>query len=171
MMKWRKCRRCNYDGAIMKKLIIPIALLAMAALIGVAMVFDCVRLANDAYGRVELADQELKKNEQRLVKSLNGFKERSPEVETAISNYLSAKGLTARHEAYENLVASFQRTMSSEVDPTNPTNRKFMDDVAGAINRRQIAEKAFDTEWQAYQEFLKTRRGKVAEFFVETQPY
>jgi hypothetical protein len=150
----------------MKKLIIPIALLAMAALIGVAMVVDCVSLANSARERVELADQELAKNEQRLVKTLSGFVvERSPEVDSAIKDYESAKDLTARHEAYEKLVASFQRTMSSEFDPTNPTNRKFMDDVAGAINRRQIAEKAFDTEWQAYQEFLKTRRGKVASTF------
>jgi hypothetical protein len=149
----------------MKKLIIPIALLAMAALIGVAIVIDCVRLASDAHGRVELADQDLEKNEQRLVKSLNGFNERSPEVDAAIKNYESATGLTTRHEAYENLVASFQRTMTSEIDPTNPTDRKFMDDIAGAINRRQIAEKAFDTEWQAYQEFLKTRRGKVASAF------
>jgi hypothetical protein len=149
----------------MKKLIIPAALLAMAALIGVAMIVDSVRLANDAYERVELADQDLKKNEQRLVKSLNGFPDRSPEVDAALQDYESAKGLTTRHEAYDNLVASFQSTMSADIDPTNPTNRKFMDDIAGAINRRQIAEKSFDTEWQAYQEFLKTRRGAVATFF------
>ena len=149
----------------MKKLIIPIALLAMAALIGAAMAWDCVRLANDARERVELADQELAKHEQRLVKTLSGSAERSPEVDTALKDYAVAWDLEPRHVAYDKLVASFQQTMSEKIDPTNPLQRKFMDDVAGAINRREIAEKQFDVEWTAYQEFMKSRRGKVAEFF------
>jgi hypothetical protein len=149
----------------MKKLVIPIALLAMATLIGAAMAWDCVRLANDARTRVELADQELAKHEQRLVKTLEGVPERSPEVEAALKDYAAAWDLTPRHEAYDKLVASFQQTMSEQIDATNPLQRKFMDDVAGAINRREIAEKQFDVEWAAYQEFMNTRRGKVAEFF------
>jgi hypothetical protein len=150
----------------MKKLIIPIALLAMAALIGAAMAWDCVRLANEAHHRVELADQELAKHEQRLVKTLSGSTERSPEVEAALKDYAAAWDLKPRHAAYDKLVVSFQQTMSGKIDPTNPLQRKFMDDVAGAINRREIAEKAFDVEWTAYQEFMNSRRGKVAGFFT-----
>jgi hypothetical protein len=55
--------------------------------------------------------------------------------------------------------------MSASVDPTNPLDRKFMDDIAGAINRREIAEKPFEDEWAAYQEFLNSLRGRVARGF------
>ncbi len=154
-----------------KQLIVPIALLAMAAFIGAAMVWDCVRLANNARERVELADQELAKHEQRLVKILSGSAERSPEVEAALQQYAAAWDLKPRHEAYDKLVASFQQTMAGKVDATNPLERKFMDDVAGAINRCQIAEKQFDEEWAAYQEFMNSRRGKVASEFVEVSPF
>ncbi|MCP6725939.1 hypothetical protein NL526_28170, partial [Klebsiella pneumoniae] len=54
---------------------------------------------------------------------------------------------------------------STSVDPTNPLDRKFMDDVAGAINRREIAEKSFDEEWAAYQEFLNGSLGRIARWF------
>lgn len=148
-----------------KQLILPLALLAMAAFIGAAMAWDCVRLANNARERVELADQELAKHEQRLVKILSGSAERSPEVYAALENYSAAWDLKPRHEAYDKLVATFQQTMAGKVDSTNPLERKFMDDIAGAINRREIAEREFDVEWQAYQEFLNSRRGAVAVFF------
>lgn len=149
----------------MKKLIIPAALLAMAIFIGVAFVVDCVRLAGAAHERVELADHELAKHETRLVKTLEGFNDRSPEVDTAIEEYAKTWEIEPRHAAYDKLVTSFQKTMAGEIDAANPINRKFMDDVAGAINRRQVAEKAFDDEWQAYQAFLKSQRGRVAQRF------
>ena len=40
-----------------------------------------------------------------------------------------------------------------------------MDDVAGAINRREIAEKQYDEESAAYQQFLGSFRGTVAKVF------
>ena len=155
----------------MKKLIIPAALLAMAVFIGAAFVFDCVRLASAAHDRVELADHEMAKHEARLVKTLEGFNKRTPEVDEALQEYAETWEIEPRHAAYDKLVASFQKTMAGKVDPTNPLERKFMDDVAGAINRRQIAEKQFDVEWAAYEEFLKSRRGKVASEFVEVSSF
>jgi hypothetical protein len=151
----------------MKKLIIPVALLVMACFIGVAMVVDCVRLANDARERVELADQELAKNETRLVKTLESSPDATPAVKAALKDYAAAWDLKPRHAAYDKLVAAFQQTMSTKIDATNPANRKFMDDAAGAINRRQVAEKQFDAEWQAYQEFMNSRRGRVASAFSD----
>ena len=152
----------------MKKLILPVGLLAMGCLIGVAVVVDCVRLAGDARDRVELADQELAKHEARLVKILEASPDRTPDVAQAIEDYNSRWELGPRHEAYDILVAAYQRTMSDKVDPTNPANRKFMDDASGAINRRQVAEKAFDAEWQAYEQFMNSRRGRVARWFAES---
>lgn len=153
----------------MKKYIIPVALLAMACFIGAAMVVDCVRLAGDERDRVDLADQELAKHESRLVKVLEGSPDQSPEVATAIKEYAAAWELKARHAAYDKLVAAYQGTMAGKGDPTNPASRKFMDDANGAINRREIAEKQFDAEWHVYQEFLNSRRGRVASQFTNVE--
>lgn len=150
----------------MKKFIIPVALLAMAVFVGVAMVVDCVRLAGDARDRVELADQELAKHESRLVKVLEGSPDQSPEVAAALNSYSSAWDRTARHAAYDKLVTAYQSTMSGQGDPTNPASRKFMDDANGAINRREVAEKQFNAEWQAYEQFMNSRRGRVASGFA-----
>jgi hypothetical protein len=153
----------------MKKLILPVALLAMAAFIGVAMVVDCVRLAGDAWDRVDLADQELAKHETRLVKVLAGVPDQSPEVAAAIKDYAAAWDLKARHAAYDKIVVAYQSTMAGKGDASNPASRKFMDDANGAINRREIAEKQFDAEWQAYQQFANSRRGRVASQFTNVE--
>jgi hypothetical protein len=151
----------------MKKLIVPTALLAMACFIGIAIVVDCVRLAGAARDRVELADQELAKHEARLVKVLEGSPDQSSAVAAALKDYASAWDRKARHAAYDKLVAAYQSTMAGKGDPTNPASRKFMDDANGAINRREIAEKQFDAEWQEYQAFMNSRRGQVASKFAD----
>jgi hypothetical protein len=149
----------------MKKLILPVAILMMVALVLGAFALDSARMAADARHRAELADGELRKHEQRLVTLLEGSEKRSPEVDAAIETYQAAEDVPARHAAYTHLVAAFRQTMSTSVDPTNPLDRKFMDDIAGAINRREIAEKPFENEWAAYREFLGTLRGGVARRF------
>lgn len=149
----------------MKKLVVPIAILLMAGLIAGAVALDCVRIAADARRRVELADDEVAKHEQHLVQLLKGSNKRSPEVEAAIKAYQRAAEPHARHAAYEQLVAGFRQTMSTSVDPTNPLDRRFMDDIAGAINRREIAEQPYDEESAAYQAFWQSRRGSIARWF------
>jgi hypothetical protein len=154
----------------MKQLVIPLAILGMLALIGAAVVWDCVRLAADDRHRVALADGEMQKHEMRLVKLLSGYTKISPEVQSSIAGYQSAAGPAtdnnqARHDAYESVVASFRKTVSTEIDPTNPLDRAFMDDVAGTINRREIAKKQYDEESTAYQGFLSSWRGRLARSF------
>jgi hypothetical protein len=146
--------------------LVAAAVAALVALIAAAFAVDCVRLASQARGRVDLADQELAKHEQRLVKLLTGAASVSPEVQTAITAYQEAASPPARHAAYEALVASFRQTMQAEIDPTNALDRKFMDDVAGAINRREVAEPPYDDEMTAYREYLDGLRGAVALWFA-----
>ena len=146
----------------MKKAIVPLAILAMAALVAGAFALDCTRLAADARARVELVEGELHKHELRLVDVLAGMPKRSPEVDAAIAEYRAAGDMHARHKAYQQLVASYRQTMTDAVDPTNPLDRKFMDDIAGAINRREIAEPPYEKELAAYREFLSGTYGKMA---------
>lgn len=148
-----------------KRYLVVGAAVALPALIAAAFVLDCVRLAEAARHRVDLADEELAKHEQRLVKLLGGSATVAPEVEEAIAAHKSAATPKERHDAYDQLVAAFRRTTPSEVDPTNTLDRKFMDDVAGAINRREIAEKPYDAELDVYRAYISSPRGSVARWF------
>ena len=71
----------------------------------------------------------------------------------------------SRHDAYQRVVGAFRQTMSDVVDPTNPLDRKFMDDIAGAINRRERAEQSYDQESAGYQSALDGFRGRIARVF------
>jgi hypothetical protein len=145
-----------------KRHLLAAAAIAMLALIAAAFALDCVRLAAQARRRVNLADHELAKHEQRLVKLLTGSAALSPEVELAIAAYQAPASPPARHIAFDQLIAAFRQTMEHALDPTNALERKFMDDVAGAINRREMAEAPYNAEMSAYQAYLSGVRGAVA---------
>jgi hypothetical protein len=147
-----------------KKLIVPLAIVAMLALLGAAVAWDCVRLAADARNRVALADAEMKKHEERLLKLLAASPKSTPEMQSAVAAYKEATTPEARRDAYDRLVAAF-RNAPNAVDPTNPVDRKFMDDIAGAINRREVAQKPHDNEVAVYHAYLNSTRGRIARFF------
>jgi hypothetical protein len=107
----------------------------------------------------------MRKHEVRLTKALAGAPKTSPEVQAAVESYRTAEGSRERHDAYDALVATIGKAAPNDVDPTNPLDRKFMDEVAGAINRRQIAEKQFSVEAGAYHSFLESWRGRIAKMF------
>lgn len=144
----------------MRSLVVAGAL-AMLALIAAAFVFDCHRLALQARVRVELADQELLKHEKRLVKVLTGSPTLSPEVQHALAAYNPTAAQPQRHAAYEKIVAALRQSVRGDAAPAAPLARKFMDDVAGAINRRETAEPAYDAEIAAYHDYMSGTRGAV----------
>jgi hypothetical protein len=145
-----------------RRTILLLVVLAMVALVGGAVAWDCVRIAANHRERIALADDELKKHEDRLVGLLGGSTHTTPEVQAAIDAHGAAKERPARHAAYDELVVAFRKTASAEVDPTNPLDRKFMDDLAGAINRRDIARDPYDLEAAAYRKYLEGFRGRIA---------
>jgi hypothetical protein len=83
-------------------------------------------------------------------------------VQAAFGKHQAAATMQARHDAYHQVARAFRQTMSGAVDPTNPLDRKFMDDIAGAINRRERAEPAYDQEAAAYRSALTGFRGRIA---------
>src|SRR5215210_7871111 len=149
----------------MRKLVLPLAILAMAGLLGAAVVIDCVRLARSAQHRVELADAEMAKNEIRLVKQLEGNAKTTTAVSAAIEHLKSIHGREARMAGYDSLVASYRNTMSGTIDADNLLDRKYMDDAAGAMNRRDVAQKQYEEELGAYQVLLSSWRGRIAQMF------
>ncbi len=149
----------------MKIHIIALAILGMILLLAAAVTLDSVRMAAAARDRLALADAELQKHEARLAKLLADSPKMTAEVKAAIDEHQAAADMRKRHAAYDKLVTAFRQTMSNEVDPTNPIDRKFMDDAAGAINRREIAEQSYDREAAAYQSALGGFRGTLAKLF------
>jgi hypothetical protein len=151
-----------------KRYLVIAAALTMLAMIAAAFAVDCVRLADQARRRVELADQELAKHEQRLATLVEGSPSISSEARQAVAAYKAAAVPEARHDAYDRLVAAVRHTMAADVNPDNVLARKFMDDVAGAINRREMAAPAYDAERLDYLEYLSGVRGAVARWFSPT---
>ena len=146
----------------MKIRVIALAILAMIVLFASAVAWDSVRIAAEARRRLALADEELLKHELRLMKLLTDSPNVSSEVKAAIGEHQAATSTQARHDAYQKVVGAFRQTMSSAVDATNPLDRKFMDDIAGAINRRERAEQSYDQEAAGYQSALNGFRGRIA---------
>jgi hypothetical protein len=149
----------------MRNLIVPLALLAMGVLLAAAVAIDCVRLAHDARNRVESADGQMVKYETSFVKQLEGNGKTTPEVQAAIDRLKSAHGHDERVAAWDSLVAAFRKTPPEKIDPTNPLDRKFMDETAGAMNRRDVAQKPYDAERSAYDAYMNSWRGRIARIF------
>ena len=116
----------------MKRNLLPLMFFGAFALLAIAIAVDCVRLANDARGRVRLADAELKKHEDRLAKLLADSPQATPEVKSAVAAYGQRPIPQLDTTAYEALVTSFRQTMEGKLDATNPLDRK----VHGRFRRR-----------------------------------
>ena len=62
--------------------------------------------------------------------------------------------------------------MPAKLDATNPLDRKLMDEAAGAINRRDVAQKQYDEEASDYLDFLNSWRGSIAKrFYLDAERY
>lgn len=150
----------------MKFIVLPLAVLVMLALVAVAFAWDCVRLEHQAAERLAVADAELTRPEQRLVATLNGLPEVPADVTAALATYRAAQTRPERHAAYADLQATTERSLVTSLDATNPLSRRVMDEVAGAINRRTIAEKTYAAQQSQYQAWQQSFRGRVASVFT-----
>ncbi len=104
----------------MKKLVVPLAVVGMLLLLAGAVALDCLRYAGDARHRIALADEELRKLEQRLVGLVAAAPNTSDEVQTAVAAYKAATDVSSRHAAYGQLAAAALSSPSDKIDPTNP---------------------------------------------------
>ncbi len=149
----------------MKKSYLILALAAMALLVFAAFTWDSVRRVDQARRRMEMADSDMRTNEQRLIKLLSGTPDVGAKLQSAVEAYEAAGDIPTRHDAYDELVARFRQVGPSEIDATNPLDRKFMDDIAGAINRREVSQKEYEIEHAAYRKSLDGFRGSLARIF------
>ncbi len=149
----------------MKKSVLLLALATMALLVFAAFAWDSVRHVDKMRRRMETADSDMRTHEQRLIKLLTGTPDVGAKLQPAVEAYEAAGDISTRHDAYDELVARFRQVGPSEVDATNPLDRKFMDDIAGAINRREVSQRQYEIELDAYRKSLDGFRGRLARIF------
>ena len=140
----------------MRKLILVIAVFVMGGIIVGAFAMDSVRLTLAARERVADADEALKTAEIRLVRTLSAWGDAPESVKSAIQAYQAAKTPEERRGAYDGLVAATQQAITSQ-----PPIATTKDDIAGAINRRVVAERPFNEVKEEYDRWLKTTRGRL----------
>lgn len=150
----------------MRRLAIPLALLAMAALVASAFVWDCARLDGNHRQRVALADDALRTNEERLVQALRGLGAPAPELQAALDAHAEAADRDARHAAYAQLRAAAERALAQAPNPDQPATRKVLDEAAGAINRRRVAEPEYQAGVAALAEWRQGFRGAIARAMI-----
>jgi hypothetical protein len=144
----------------MKTKVLVLAGSFMALVILAAFAWDSLRHLERARRTLEQADAEMRVHEERLIGLVIGTSD-SPELKAAIEAYQSAPDRAARIDAFETLIARFRQTSAKEIDPTHPLDRKFMDDIAGTINRHEVARRQYDLQADAYQHALAGLRGRV----------
>jgi hypothetical protein len=137
------------------------AIVVFLFLAAAAFVWDSARALSSADAAVEERDAYLKAQEERFISLLASLPEQGPELPRIISEYKQSPDRRTRHAAFEKLVAASQKQMFAEVDPTDPLKRRFADDFAGALNRRQIGKGFFDQAVAEYDALAQTTRGKA----------
>ncbi len=147
----------------MRKLLLPAGLLAMLAVFGLAFAWDSVRVVSAARQRVVLADSEVRLQEERLVALAAAPPVADAALAEALATYRAAQGVAARRAAYESLWIA--ATAAGGATPAEPSTaaRRWLDDTAGAANRRTIADRHYQEELANFRALVQSLRGSLAE--------
>ena len=150
----------------MRKLLLVLGVLFLAGIMAGAFAIDSVRLTMKMRDEVNAADEAMKVAETRLVRTLSGWPEAPAPIKAALQTYAEKNKPEERREAYDSLVAATQQVIQSS-DPAQHPPQTLKDDIAGAINRRAVAERPFREVESEYQSWLKTFRGRIGEEIIE----
>lgn len=140
-------------------IVLPLALLAMALLIGAAFFADCARIADGLQAKLALADEPVLKSEARVADLLRQRGRLPREVQTALDRYDPAAPPDERQAAFDRLAGHLPLLDDAE-EPGEGV--QLRDEIQGAVNRRRVALEAYrqhGAEWTAY---CGSLRGRVA---------
>ena len=149
----------------MRKLLLVLGVLVLAAIMAGAFVMDSVGLTMNIHDEVNAADEAMKVAETRLVRTLSGWPEAPASIKSALQMYAEKSSREDRREAYDSLVAVTQQALQSS-DPAQHPPQALKDDIAGAINRRAVAERPYREVESEYQAWGKTLRGRIGEEII-----
>ena len=124
--------------------------------------WDASHALSAAAEAVEQADAEVKVQEERLLYLSSSIPEAGSQLEVLLKEYRDARSRPIRREAYQKIVSLLQKVFLSAADPSNPLRRRMLDELMGAVNRREISERRYSEAIADYQRFVGSFRGKLA---------
>ncbi len=139
--------------------VLPLALLAMALVIGAAFCADCVRVAGQLQAKLALADEPLQKSEARVVELLRQRGALPLEIESALGRYDPAAPSADRLEAFDALAGRLPLLDAGRQDESLV---RLRDEINGALNRRRVALEVRQQQAAAWNAFRDSLRGRVA---------
>ncbi len=117
------------------------AIIFFGILLGGAFSWDASRSLNQAYEAVLAAEREVQSQEERFLSSTRSFSFASAELNALAEKYRGARTSEDKRRIFAELSAASQRLLLGGEDPSNPLKRRLYDEISGALNRRQFAER------------------------------
>lgn len=134
---------------------------AFVLCLAVALALDSVRALRRARVDLAAADRELRLHEERLVSILNGSPDVGERVHAATAAWTQAQARTARHATYRALATTARDIATIE--------GRLGDQIAGALNRHDIAQRRYDDAEALCQSLASTSRGHLAAALMRAQ--
>jgi hypothetical protein len=134
---------------------------AFALCLAVALALDSVRALRGARSDLAEADRELRLHEERLVSIMDGVPDAGQAVHAATAAWARAEDRTARHAAYRTLATTARHVAAIE--------GRLGDQIAGALNRHDIAQRRYDDAEALCQSLASTSRGHLAAALMRVQ--
>lgn len=143
-------------------LVLTPALGLMAALVAGAFALDSVRAERARQAEVDQLDTDLAAQEKRLLAALDRLAELPRPVTQARVAYQAATNRDDRQARYTELATMVQREVMPSLDVNQPADRLALDELAGAINRREVVSRRWDELAAEYRAWQATLRGRWA---------
>lgn len=136
---------------------------AFITMISGAIFVDCRRLVAAAEADAERVDAELRTYEEKYVSSVRSITGEDSALVSAMEAYNQSTSdpLEKRRGAFEDLIAASSSALSRKGVPAAPLERRLADELAGALNRRAIAEKRYDEARGALRDMCASWRGTI----------
>ncbi|MBX7166158.1 MAG: hypothetical protein K1X74_07395 [Pirellulales bacterium] len=150
----------------MSRLIVLAGIVGMIALVAAAFCWDCVRLESGYRRFAARADEQVAKHEQRLIAAVEGWPNLPADVVAALAAYRAAADSAERREAFAALAIATDKSLLATLDATNPAARRVIDEVHGAINRRNVVLKEIGGSLEEHARWSESFRSSVARMFL-----
>lgn len=128
-------------------------------LLSCAVWIDCHSLLKSARKEVSAIDLELKKQEERYLQALAETNTTSASVRSLLENYRSALSATERKKIFSEIRIQLS---SRPFDASDPTQRRLIDQMNGALNRLSLLEQPYSRAIEEYLTLCKSWKGQVA---------
>lgn len=130
-----------------------------------AFCFDSANAVQSARTQLETVDSELKLQEARYIREISSFPDLPGKVTENIRRYQEAQAISIRHQLFGDLTTEAQKFLLGRDASSNQLQRKILDELSGALNRRQIAERHFQEALRECKQTMSSFRGTIGGVF------